>query len=338
MRRLVLHIGTPKTGSTAIQRYARARQPYLASRGIDFLVRGRMGSYNDLAVHLRGGQRDAAGVIATDIRRCMAESGAQTLVLSSEMFTGVNPALLREALAPEGFSETRIIGYFRRQDRYLESAWKQKMKTGKVGPVFSDYLEKYGAGAGDYRRLVEAWQAAWPEATFVFRRFQPQDLARGDVVHDFTALLGLDIDADDQPPADEIANPTPSIDLLELMQIIARIPGLDARKIFRALPVADLPRFQGRAMGNAAARALLARFAADNEVLRQHFFPGEPALFATDDLNGPDPDIAAPGLTPDQRRIVAALLRAVAQTAAGRDQDSSTAKRGSARIASQSRL
>lgn len=317
MRRLVLHIGTPKTGSTAIQRYARARQRYLASGGVDFLVRGRMGSYNDLAVHLRAGQRDAAGAIAAVVRRRMAASAAQTLVLSSEMFAGVDPALLRGVLAPEEPFETRIVGYFRRQDRYLESAWKQKMKTGKVGPVFSDYLEKYGTGGGDYRRIAAAWQAAWPEATFVFRRFQAQDLVRGDVVHDFTTLLGLDIDADGEPPSGEAANPTPSIDLLGLMQIVARTPGLDARRVYRALPVAELPRFRGRAMGNAAARALLARFATDNEALRQRFFPGEPALFATDDLDGPEPKIAAPGLTPDQRRIIAALLGAVAETGAG---------------------
>lgn len=317
MASLVLHIGTPKTGSTAIQRYARARQPYLASRGIDFLVRGRLGSYNDLAVYLRGGKRDAAGAIATDIRRRMDESAAETFVLSSEMFTGVDPARLREALALAPMPDTRIVGYFRRQDRYLESAYKQKMKTGKVAPGFQNYVDKFGTRGGDYRRIVDAWQAAWPEATFVFRRFEPAALMRGDAVHDFTALLGLDIDTDGKPPPEEPANPTPSIDLLDLMQIVARIPGLDARKVFRALPVADLPRFRGRAMDNAAARTLLERFADDNEVLRRRFFAGDDALFATDDLDGPEPEIATPGFSDDQRRIIAALLRAVAETGGG---------------------
>ncbi|WP_111733265.1 hypothetical protein [Roseovarius amoyensis] len=317
MARLVLHIGTPKTGSTAIQRYARAHQPYLASRGIDFLLRGRLASYNDLAISLRGGKHDAAATIATDIRKRMEESDAGTFVLSSEMFTGVDPARLRDALALTAMPETRIIGYFRRQDRYLESSYKQKMKTGKVAPGFQNYVDKFGIRGGDYRRIVDAWQAAWPEATFIFRRFDPVGLVRGDVVHDFTALLGLDIDTDGKPPPAEPANPTPSIDLLDLMQIVARIPGVDARKVFRALPVADLPRFRGRAMENTAARALLAQFADGNAALCQRFFPGDNALFATDDLDGPEPEIATPSFTDDQRRIITALLRAVAENSSG---------------------
>ena len=76
MRKLWIHIGTPKTGSTAIQRYARARQPYLASKSVDFLIRGRRGSYNDLGVHLRGGQRAEAEKTGAEIRRKIAESPA----------------------------------------------------------------------------------------------------------------------------------------------------------------------------------------------------------------------------------------------------------------------
>ncbi len=318
MRKLWIHIGTPKTGSTALQRYARARQPYLASKGVDFLVRGRRGSYNDLAVHLRREKRRAAAEVGADIRRRIAESEAKTFVLTSEMFTGGDPALLREALALEEPFETRIVGYFRRQDRYLESAYKQKMKTGKVQPGFQNYIDKFGTAGGEYDRIVKGWIDGWPEALFLFRRFEPQALARGDVVHDFMGLLGLDIEADGKPPSDEIANPTPSIDLLDLMQLVARMPNVDARKVFRAMPVGELPRFHGRAMNNASARALLARFEDGNEALRRRFFPDDPQLFATDDLDGPDETIATPAFSDDQRRIIQALLTAVAETAAAK--------------------
>jgi len=316
MRKLWIHIGTPKTGSTAIQRYARDRQRYLAANGVDFLIRGRRGSYNDLGVYLRGGNRRAAAEIGAGVCRLIAESPATTLVLTSEMFTGGDPALLREVLALEEPFETRIVGYFRRQDRYLESAYKQKMKTGKVAPGFRNYLDKFGTKGGEYLRIVDAWQDAWPEAEFVFRRFEMGAFPGGDVVRDFMELLGLDIAADGKPPSDEAANPTPSIDLLDLMQIVAELPGIDARKVFRSMPVADLPRFEGRAMSNAEARGLLARFEDQNEALRQRFFPDEAALFPTDDLQGPEPRIAAPGFTPEQRTSIAALLRAVAKTAA----------------------
>jgi len=315
MRKLWLHIGTPKTGSTAIQRYARARHPYLASKGVDFLLRGRRASYNDLAVLLRGGKIQAAAEIGAEIRGKIADSTAETLVLTSEMFTGVDPALLREVLALEEPFETRILGYFRRQDRYLESAYKQKMKTGKVRPGFENYVDKFGIKGGEYRRIVEGWDAAWPDARFVFRRFDPKSFPQGDVVYDFMDLLGLDIDADDKPPDDELANPTPSIDLLDLMQMVAALPGVDTRKVFRDLPIGELPRFEGRAMPNARARELLAGFEAENAALRDRFFPDDEQLFPTGDLDGPEPDIATRGFTDQQRELIRALLAAVARQA-----------------------
>ncbi|MEQ8897680.1 MAG: hypothetical protein RID23_11345 [Roseovarius sp.] len=316
MRKLWLHIGTPKTGSTAIQRYARSRQPYLASKSVDFLIRGRRGSYNDLGVQLRGGQRTEAQKTGTEIRRKIAESPAETLVLTSEMFTGSDPAMLREVLALEEPFETRILGYFRRQDRYLESSYKQKMKTGKVKPGFQNYVDKFGTKGGEYRRIIAGWDDAWPDAEFIFRRFDPAAFPKGDVVHDFMGLLGLDIEADGKPPSDEAANPTPSIDLLDLMQLVADMPGLDARKVFRSMPVGTLPRFEGRAMDNAAALALLQQFEADNEALRQRFFPDDPALFPMDDLKGPDAAIASPGFSDDQRAMIRALLQAVTEQTA----------------------
>ncbi len=315
MRQLWIHIGTPKTGSTAVQRYARARRPYLASKGIDFLVRGRRGSYNDLGVHLRGRNGAEAAEIGADIKTRMAESDAQVFVLTSEMFTGGDPALLRDVIAMDEVFETRILGYFRRQDRYLESNYKQKMKTGKVAPGFQNYLNKFGTATGEYGRIIDLWQAAFPEAEFLFRRFEPARFPKGDVVRDFMSLLGLDIDADDKLPDDEVANPTPSIDMLDLMQIVARTRGLDARSVFRSMPVADLPRFAGRAMGHAQAREILAGFAEENEALRQRFFPDDPVLFDESDLDGPEPEIAEPGFSDEQRKMIAALLRAVVANA-----------------------
>ena len=83
------------------------------------------------------------------------------------------------------------------------------------------------------------------------------------------------------------------------------------------MPVADLPRFKGRAMSNGDARDLLAGFEAQNEALRQKFFPDDPVLFATDDLDGDEPEIATPSFTPEQRQIIEALLKSVAETSRG---------------------
>lgn len=311
MRQLWIHIGTPKTGSTAVQRYARKRNTYLTSMGVDFMVRRARASYNDLGIALRGRVVKDATKIGEALKTRIAASQAQTLVISSEMFTGGDPALLRDVIAIDEPFDTKIIAYFRRQDRYFESNYKQKMKTGKVAPGFDNYLAKFGMATGEYGRIVTLWEEAFPDAEFLFRRFEPARFPKGDVIRDFMELLGLDIDADDKRPSDEVANPTPSIDMLDLMQIVARTPGLDARTVFRTMPVADLPRFTGRAMSHVQAKEILTAFESENEALRARFFPEDAVLFDAKDLDGPEPEIAMPTFTDDQRVMIAELLKSV---------------------------
>ncbi|MEL7255121.1 MAG: hypothetical protein AAGL23_13160 [Pseudomonadota bacterium] len=311
MRQLWIHIGTPKTGSTAVQRYSRARNKYLTSKGVDFLVRRQRASYNDMGIALRGRVVKDATEIGEAIKARIADSPAEKLVISSEMLTGGDPNILRDVIAMEEAFDTKIIAYFRRQDRYFESNYKQKMKTGKVAPGFDNYLAKFGTATGEYGRIVKTWEDAFPDAEFIFRRFEPARFPKGDVIRDFMSLLGLDIDADDKLPSDEVANPTPHIDMLDLMQIVSRTPGLDARTVFRSMPVADLPRFKGRAMSHFEARIILSKFEDENEALRARFFPEDEVLFDTSDLDGPEPEIATPTFTDDQRLMVEELLKSV---------------------------
>ncbi len=311
MRQLWLHIGTSKTGSTSVQRYARDRKAYLLSHGIDFLVRRRRTAYNDMAIYLRGGDMATAAKVGGQVRGLMAKSDAQVFVMSSEMLHPGTAGALREALALTEPVDVKIICYFRRQDRYLESSYKQKMKTGKVAPGFQNHLNKFGTGAGDYLALVDNWLAAWPEAEFIFRRFEPARFPHGNVVHDLMSVFGLDIAADGMEPMEEMSNPTPTIDILDLMQIVSRVPGLDARRIVRSLPLGEIPRFRGRAMDHDQARALLDTFAEGNEVLRQRFFPEDEVLFDTSDLSGDPPEIATPTFTDDQRALIEVLLKTV---------------------------
>ena len=206
MRQLWLHIGTPKTGSTAVQRYSRARNKYLTSKGVDFLVRRQRASYNDMGIALRGRMVKDAAEIGEALKARIADSPAEKLVISSEMLTGGDPNILRDVIAMDEPFDTKIVAYFRRQDRYFESNYKQKMKTGKVAPGLDNYLAKFGTATGEYGRIVKTWEDAFPDAEFIFRRFEPARFPKGDVIRDFMSLLGLDIDADDKLPSDEVAN------------------------------------------------------------------------------------------------------------------------------------
>ncbi|WP_131802441.1 hypothetical protein [Yoonia tamlensis] len=135
-------------------------------------------------------------------------------------------------------------------------------------------------------------------------------------MRDFMQLIGIDITEEGFPASQVSANATPSIEVLELMQLVRSVPEVHVRKVFRSLPMQELPRFSGAVMENAAAKALLANFAEENEALRQAFFPDDAQLFDTADQDGPEPALAQSAFTDKQRAIVGALLRAAAKRAA----------------------
>lgn len=314
MRKLYIHIGTPKTGSTAIQRYSRANYEYLKGEGVDFLIRRKRAAYNDLAIYLRNNLYEDARKIGADVKARIGESDAHTFCISSEMFHSARAKELREALNLEEEFDTKIVCYCRRQDRYLESSYRQKMKTGKVQPGFANFLAKFGTGAGQYINIINAWEEAWPGSEFIFRRFEPARFPQRDVVRDFTSLFNIDIDADGVPPSDEVDNPTPSIDFLDLMHVVSTVPGLTPRSVLRSLAMQNLPRFEGRSMSNGEALGILAEFEEVNEAVRQRFFPRDEALFDMSDLHGPEPVVATSCFTDEQRALIRELLTAVTKS------------------------
>jgi len=62
------------------------------------------------------------------------------VILSSETFCGATPKvlnILKEALST--YDEISIIGYYRRQDRYLASFWKMYVSMGQMDKTFEDW-------------------------------------------------------------------------------------------------------------------------------------------------------------------------------------------------------
>ena len=56
---------------------------------------------------------------------------------------------------------------------------------------------------------------------------------------------------------------------------------------------------------------MLSQCEAENEALRQRFFPDADVLFDGSDLHGPGPAIATPSFTADQRLMIEELLKSI---------------------------
>ncbi len=318
MADLWLHIGTPKTGSTAIQLFGRDHAAFLAERGVRFVPMGRRASFNKLAKAMRQNDEAATAAWAQVGERGVREAAedARHVVASSEMLStnGVDLERLRHAMPSLDQMPLHIVIYVRRQDKYLESFFKQRVKTGRYMHSLQEYITSRRDQYGDYERIVSRWQAGFPEARIHLRRFETPRLEQGNVIADFLALLGV-TDLPEGALAEQPANEAPSLELLNLLQLLKRAGPYDIDRLRPILQTA-LPVAKGatRLMSAAEAQSVLAYYDSCNEALRARFFPDDATLFDMSDLEGQGAtDPPEPVFTSEQRAMIRTLLNAISK-------------------------
>ncbi len=200
VQRIVLHIGTHKTGTSSIQATCAKGRRVLSKAGICYPRLKNMPTQTLLSVpffdtyvprqffHRFGTEKPAVDVQAwsfwQDVHRQLSKKAYHTLVLSSEFFVLIDriPALLAhlKALCPN--AEVEAICYLRDPVGFFLSSLQQTVKfSGKVA-----WPEAFG-----WAERLKPWAKAVP---LVLRSFERSRLVQEDVVMDFmTHLCGEEI-------------------------------------------------------------------------------------------------------------------------------------------------
>ncbi|MDW8399836.1 MAG: hypothetical protein RMK90_14880 [Acetobacteraceae bacterium] len=247
--KVVLHIGSEKTGTTSIQHWAAANRAALAARGILYPAapgeadHGRIEPNHvalALAVAERARRPDLLGMLglrdADALARFLARlperlaaeiaaSGCATLLLSNEHLssrvktaeeTAALRRLLEQATAGREVS-WQVVLYHRRQDEMIQSFHAMRVLHGHAEPF------RLAARAEDPRldprRLLDCYAAAFGEAAITVRPFDRRRMPGGDAVADLAALLGLDAAAPGFAPPPR-ANVSPGPAALELLRLL----------------------------------------------------------------------------------------------------------------------
>ena len=223
MTALTLHIGTHKTGSTAIQR-SLERSTGLAE-GILFPKSGRMpgGGHLNLAWETAGDSRFRAERGGTaDLIAEIRTARPTHVLLSAETWTTRPGEHLHAEWASKlaqqiGAHSVHIVAYVRPQWQYLESVYTQQIKMGFISDSFRDFLDRYVAHPRfEYELVFQPW----------FDRFDVQIEPYGsEVVAHFWALAGLG-----SPPQTERANERPGAKELEMIRCFSRQIPRDQRQ------------------------------------------------------------------------------------------------------------
>lgn len=241
MATLYLHIGTPKTGTTAIQRFCRHNGPALAKRDFcfpnfpgnnigqngRFLLRsmqgteeqyGRVANWRENMDLLIACFRDFSNVI-------LSEEGLwyHSLYRYEELWE----ALKREAEANHFC--VKIIAYLRRQDQFLISQWAHWIKNphSEWGPTtlsFHEALPKLEQQLElDYAAHLEKLASVFGRENIIVRIYDRKRFQNGDILSDFLDAVGLSLDSDFVMPKGD-QNESISGNALEIKRILNDMP------------------------------------------------------------------------------------------------------------------
>lgn len=304
-----LHIGTKKTGSTALQRYMAQHTDHLSTHGVTYAKpRGKV-SCNALAVAINKNRADERARLARVLTEQLKAATSDRCLISSELFYGMHPEALFSCLPILRDAPLTVLVYLRRQDRYLESSYVQKVKNGRFTGSIKDYLARFDGSGADYWSVLKPWREL-SNVTLRPRICEPSRLEGGDVVSDACHLLDLPPPATDRPTA----NPSPSFARLQLLREVAKVPQIDVRSVQRQM-LRDAPQgptAKAVFFDPAARDAVIARYAEGNEALRKRFFPSQSQLFDAEGLGAAAPQAAQDAFSETQLYEINALLRALA--------------------------
>jgi hypothetical protein len=229
-KKCYLHIGAPKTGSTALQYFLYENRRKLAEHGWiypDVSLRGF--GHHDIALLLDGGypewalpQERSLSELIEELRKSIADC-SQVILSSENFYLFPHPQQVAEIMHSAGFppESIRIVAYIRRQDEAHISWYNQTVKAqgypGTIDQCIQETFELW-----DYQTQLEKWAHVFGQKNILIRPYEKKQLVDGDVRKDFLKLLH--ISTDDLIFAKKTINTRLNRDLLEFQRILNHLP------------------------------------------------------------------------------------------------------------------
>lgn len=254
MKTLYVHIGTMKTGTTAIQEFCWYNNELLQKKGYcypdlyefstevtrrrngRFLVK-EFGTEEEKQQSFCGGMKRIAELFMT----------YDNIVLSDEGIWGATykrRTSLWEELKREGEKhnyQVKIIVYLRRQDEYAVSCWKQMVKMGTVEGSWSwdKYVDQIPKGRQlDYYEKLESVADVLGKDNIIVRVYDWDAFEGGSIYSDFLKIIGLSM-TEDYVVTEEKVNLSLEGNMHEIRRVINTIGDMEEEdsRFFREILV-----------------------------------------------------------------------------------------------------
>ena len=249
MRNLFLHIGHAKTATSSLQTFMLLNDAQFAAQGIWVPGDYRAFGLHDCKAVAQSGRSfsgNFAPLFSAHVAKTMDVFSAlmdhvtsrDTDVLLSTELVFYYKYMVRDILRAaneRGFAVT-LIAYLRRQDRMVVPTYYQNISNHGYHASLDSFLaETADVRYFRYHEVMTAYAVSAPNR-LVVRTFEPEFLAGGDIIEDFTTLLGVDIS---RPPAGrplERANQSLPLETLEILRALNALKRPDLVKQILARP------------------------------------------------------------------------------------------------------
>lgn len=197
MKRLFIHLGTGKTGTTAIQEFLLLNREKLIDVGINYCMSGCSGiNHHALCFNYNRISDDFSLAVKENLKKLAEEIAASkctTHVISSEYF----PDLTEEEVSyivdkMSLVCDVNVIIYFRRQDHFLESWFSQIVKAGAVNSdIYNLRKRLIDNRIFDYLYHADKWSKIIGVSNVHVRPYEKERFLGGDIFSDFLRILGV---------------------------------------------------------------------------------------------------------------------------------------------------
>jgi len=221
-KRLYLHIGMGKTGTTALQDFFWSNRKLLLNYDICYPDVGvQSGAHHLLSPHVPPFLKDSWKFIdvktwAPKITKCAQSK----ILLSSELMAWTSADIATDFCEVlKEYFEPKVVIYLRRQDNLIMAGYNQQIKAGtQIRDIYAVLENQFSRF--DYEKKLEPWVCSLGESNIIVRPYERQQFFHGDLRKDFMHhVFGLEVSEQFQID-DQNRNPRLSLLTMEYKRFI----------------------------------------------------------------------------------------------------------------------
>lgn len=220
MPRLILHIGTGKTGTTSIQMALRKNQSALAEQGFHVIECRRVLPHSSRHMFAWNDPADAGWAELAAEMKQVAPTGRDVILSNEGLWRLDEDEIAHLASAFPGY-QPFVLMYVRDQADWIQSSLLQKQKKGRTAFDINNprKVSRWTARRNlDYLKVCKRFEAVLGQGVMHARLFNRPSFIDGDLLQDFFKTIGVQ---DTQALDLELGEANPSI-AAEFASILSR--------------------------------------------------------------------------------------------------------------------